>query len=137
MLIRRLQDCPEIVAGDETILRELLNPVRADLGVRPAQARGPAPTPFAPLPFCYSLAHAVVQVGKASQPHRMRTSEVYYILEGEGEMHIDNESAMVQAGCAISIPPGSRQFIRNTGTTDLKFLCIVDPAWRPDDEQIG
>jgi len=36
----------------------------------------------------------------------------------------------------VYIPPLSTQYIRNTGSDDLKFLCIVDPAWREQDEEI-
>lgn len=118
MFIKKLQDCDEFKAGDNSILRELLHPDKANMSIR------------------YSLAHAVVKPGAASRPHRLRTSEVYYILEGEGIMHIDEESARVGPGQAIYIPPRSRQYIRNTGKTGLKFLCIVDPAWRPEDEEV-
>lgn len=116
MLIRDLKDCPEIIAGDNTILRELLHPDKAKLELR------------------HSLAHAIVPVGASSLPHRLKTSEVYYILEGEGVMHIDEETAPVHAGQAIYIPPHARQYIENTGPAELKFLCIVDPAWRAEDE---
>jgi mannose-6-phosphate isomerase-like protein (cupin superfamily) len=49
-------------------------------------------------------------------------------------MHIDDEHAPVREGQIVLIPPGSRQFIGNTGTVDLVFLCIVAPKWQPDDE---
>lgn len=118
MFIKDLNDCPEFFAGDNTILRELLHPEKADLDLR------------------YSLAHAMLKPGITSQPHKLKTSEVYYILEGEGIMHIDDESEKVHPGQAIYIPPGSRQFIHNSGNSDLKFLCIVDPAWRKEDEEV-
>jgi mannose-6-phosphate isomerase-like protein (cupin superfamily) len=118
MLIKDLKKCKEIIAGDDTILRELLNPLKEKI-----QAR-------------YSLAHAVVKPGKITRPHRLRSSEVYYILEGVGEMHVDNEKERVSAGQAIYISPNSIQRIRNMGTGDLVFLCIVDPAWSPEDEEI-
>jgi mannose-6-phosphate isomerase-like protein (cupin superfamily) len=51
-------------------------------------------------------------------------------------MHIDSEQAQVRAGQVILIPPGSRQHIRNTGTTYLKFICVVNPYWRADDEEV-
>jgi mannose-6-phosphate isomerase-like protein (cupin superfamily) len=51
-------------------------------------------------------------------------------------MFIGDESQAVDAGCAIYIPPGATQSIENTGTDDLLFLCIVDPAWQPQDEEI-
>jgi mannose-6-phosphate isomerase-like protein (cupin superfamily) len=118
MFVRDLQNCEEIIAGDNTILREFFHPDKADVKLR------------------YSLAHAIVKSGEASLRHKLRTSEVYYILEGEGVMYIDNEQEKVHPGQVIYIPPHSLQHIRNAGEGDLRFLCIVDPAWRPEDEEI-
>lgn len=118
MLIRDLRDCLEFIAGDSTILREILHPDKASVDLR------------------YSLAHAALPPGATSQPHRLSTSEVYYILQGMGEMHIGAEAAPVGPGQTIYIPPHQTQYIRNTGDTDLKFLCIVDPAWRAENEEI-
>ena len=106
------------MAGDGSILRELLHPEKADVAIR------------------YSLAHARVEPGRRTKAHRLTTAEVYYILSGRGRMHIDTEATDVDAGCAIYIPPGSVQHIINTGKDDLIFLCIVDPAWREADEVI-
>lgn len=118
MFIRDLQNCEEFIAGDNSVLHELLHPDKADLNLR------------------YSLAHAIVKPGQTSLPHKIRTSEVYYILEGEGIMQIEKETAPVHPGQAIYIPPFAEQFIHNSGKVDLKFLCIVDPAWRKEDEEI-
>jgi len=106
------------MAGDSTILRELLHPDKQDLDLR------------------YSLAHAVLKSGQTSQRHKLRTSEVYYILEGEGVMFIDEKSEKVYVGQAIYIPPHAIQHIQNTGSDALKFLCIVDPAWKKEDEEV-
>ncbi len=119
MLIKDLNNCEEFIAGDKTILRELLHPQK-----------------ITNVAFRYSLAHATVKAGESSTSHALKTSEVYYILEGEGEMHIGDESAMVHAGQAVVIPPNARQYIRNVSRGALKFLCIVDPAWRVEDEEI-
>lgn len=51
-------------------------------------------------------------------------------------MHVDDESAEVEASDAAEIPPGAVQWISNRSETDLTFLCIVDPAWRTEDEEI-
>lgn len=119
MLIKDFKNSKEFVAGDNTVLRELLN-ARTTEGAD----------------FRYSLAHATVKQGESSASHALKTSEVYYILEGEGEMHIDEDSKKVHAGQTIVIPPNAKQYISNIGKSDLKFLCIVDPAWRKDDEII-
>jgi len=118
MFLRHLADCREFKAGDDSILRELLHPEKADLKIR------------------YSLAHAKVTAGRKTKPHRLKSSEVYYIMTGSGLMHIDEESFEVGPDCAIYIPPNSMQYIENTGNCDLMFLCIVDPAWRKEDEEV-
>ena len=51
-------------------------------------------------------------------------------------MHIDREARAVAAGDTVYIPPGATQHIENTGSDELRFLCIVDPAWRPDCEEL-
>ena len=118
MFIKDLKECKEIIGGDKTVLRELLHPLRADIVTN------------------YSLAHAKLKPGEISCQHRLKSSEVYYILEGGGEMYIDDGKERVGAGQAIYIPPNSVQKIKNTGTADLAFLCIVDPAWKPEDEEV-
>ena len=118
MLVRNLNECEEFIAGDGTLLRELLHPDKQ------------------PLALGYSLAHAIVPVGKVSQPHSLSTSEVYYILSGAGEMHIDREVQVVEPGDTVYIPPNAKQFIRNIAAEPLVFICIVDPAWQKEDETI-
>ncbi|MBW4580016.1 MAG: cupin domain-containing protein [Tildeniella nuda ZEHNDER 1965/U140] len=118
MLIQKLTACTEFVAGDGTLLRELLHPEKQAIALR------------------YSLAHAIVPGGRSSLPHSLKTSEVYYILSGTGEMHINGENQVVEPGDAVYIPPHAEQFIRNNGTAPLVFICIVDPAWRQADETI-
>jgi mannose-6-phosphate isomerase-like protein (cupin superfamily) len=61
---------------------------------------------------------------------------VYYILQGEGNLQIDDEIFKVLKDQAIYIPPYSKQCFKNTGKDELKFLCIVDPAWKHEDETI-
>ncbi len=118
MVIKTLHDVAGFQAGDASFLKELLNPAREPLSLR------------------YSLAHAEVGPGAATLPHRLKASEVYYILEGRGRMHIGGERAEVAAGQAVYIPPGEIQFIENTGAARLAFLCLVDPAWTPDGEEV-
>ncbi|MGV0025025.1 cupin domain-containing protein [Phormidesmis priestleyi] len=118
MLVRKLKDCPEIVAGDGTLLRELLHPAKQSLSLR------------------YSLAHAIVPIGQTSIAHSLTTSEVYYILSGTGEIHINEETQTVEPGDAVYIPPNAKQFLQNTGSEPIVFICIVDPAWKKKDETV-
>lgn len=118
MFLSKLTGCPEFISGDGAILRELLHPDKADLALR------------------YSLAHAVIPPGTTSFPHVLKTSEVYYIISGVGEMHINDEKEIVKPGTAVYIPPDAVQYIHNPGAEDLVFICIVDPAWRAEDERV-
>ena len=118
MLIKNLNDAEEFVAGDGSLLRQLIHPEKTNVACR------------------YSLCYARVKPGQLTKPHRLRSTEVYYILEGEGVMTINGDSQPVQPGQTIYIPPLATQHIENTGPSDLLFLCIVDPAWRREDETI-
>jgi mannose-6-phosphate isomerase-like protein (cupin superfamily) len=51
-------------------------------------------------------------------------------------MFIDDDSKPVRAGSTVYIPPRATQCIRNSGDKDLVFICIVDPAWRSEDEEV-
>lgn len=118
MFVKRLKDCRQFIAGDGSILRELLHPEKVDILIR------------------YSLAHAKVQAGRKTKPHKLKSTEVYYVIAGQGLMHIDNHSFQVGPESAIYIPPNSKQYIENTGNSNLEFLCIVDPAWCQEDEEV-
>lgn len=118
MFVKYLKDCREFIAGDDSILREILHPEKAGTLIH------------------YSLAHAKVEAGQKTKPHKLKSSEVYYIIAGQGLMHIGQESFEVGPDCTIYIPPNAVQYIENTGNSDLKFLCIVDPAWHQEDEQV-
>ncbi len=118
MLAKNLNDCKEFIAGDKTIIREVLHPKNDDIDLR------------------FSIAYAKVKPGDASLPHRLKATEIYYILKGQGIIHVDKESKEIKEGWVIHVPPNAVQFIKNIGDEELEFLCIVDPAWRPEDEEI-
>ena len=118
MFVKDIRNCKEIIAGDNTILKEVLHPLKENLKIR------------------YSLVHAVVKLGEITFLHRLKSSEVYYILQGKGLISINNETKEVEGGQAIYIPPNSTQRIKNIGDENLVFLCIVDPAWRKENEEI-
>jgi mannose-6-phosphate isomerase-like protein (cupin superfamily) len=118
MLVTRLDGCREFLAGDHTILRELLRSVPGQVAIG------------------YSLAHGRLEAGGLSKRHRLASSEVYYFLSGEGEFSIDQESAKIEPGTVVYVPPGAIQSLRNTGSGAIEFLCLVDPAWKPEDEEI-
>ncbi|MCB1058991.1 MAG: cupin domain-containing protein [Calditrichaeota bacterium] len=117
-MIKKLIESEEFTAGDGTILREILHPDKADLALG------------------YSLAIAKLAPEATSILHRLRTSEVYYILKGRGNMELDGKWTEVGPGDTVYIAPYVTQRIKSLGPEELEFLCIVDPAWKVEDEEI-
>ena len=113
-----LSDRPEFLAGDHTRLREILHPVKHQLSLG------------------YSLAHGRLGPGQRSKWHVLASSEVYYFIAGQGRFLLDEQAVSVEAGSTLYVPPGSKQSLENTGTSDIEFLCLVDPAWKSDDERV-
>ena len=80
-----------------------------------------------------SLAEASLAPGQATERHYHAASEeLYYLLDGEGEMEVDGERARVGPGDAILIPPGARHQI-TADATCLRFLCCCSPPYRHED----
>jgi len=84
----------------------------------------------------YSLAQFTLEPGKKSLLHKIKSSEIYYILEGKAILKINGESYQLKKDDSCYVPPMSTQSIENIGSANLRFLCVVDPAWKPEDEII-
>jgi mannose-6-phosphate isomerase-like protein (cupin superfamily) len=115
MDIRNIQDVPAFTTKDGSGIRELL--AHRNSCVR-----------------AQSLAEARVAPGQTTQAHyHPRTEEIYYVLQGQGEMRLGSERRMVGPGDAIAIPPGVPHQITCTGEVTLLFLCCCAPGYEHDD----
>ena len=118
MGIIKLQNIDGIDGGEGTKIRQIFHPHNTLNGIR------------------FSLSHSSLESGKKSKLHKIKSAEIYFILDGEGNLQIDDEVFKISKNEAVYIPPHSKQRIENTGKNELKFLCIVDPAWKIDDEEL-
>ena len=86
-----------------------------------------------------SIARARVPAGGITDWHRLSgITERYYILDGAGEVWVGkNEHRAVAPGDVVLVAPGVLQRIRNTGESDLVFLAICSPRFRPDRYRSG
>ena len=75
--------------------------------------------------------------GSTTRHHHVETEEIYYILEGEGEMQTGDQVRRVAVGDAVAIPPGVVHQITNTTDGVLKFLCCCAPAYEHEDTVLG
>lgn len=83
-----------------------------------------------------SLAEEILPPGASVTPHHHEViEEIYYVIEGEGVMRIDDEEREVQAGDAVYIPRFSRHTLTNTGNGPMKILLICGPAFFYEDHR--
>jgi mannose-6-phosphate isomerase-like protein (cupin superfamily) len=81
-----------------------------------------------------SLAEARLPVGAQTTAHyHQQTEEIYFLLDGVARMQIGDEFRDVRAGDAIAIPAGEVHQITNTGSIELRFLCICVPPYEHED----
>jgi mannose-6-phosphate isomerase-like protein (cupin superfamily) len=66
---------------------------------------------------------ARVLVGRTHPEHKHPTmEEIFYFLEGEGQVVLDGKAGEIKAGDRIIVPAGVSHKIINTGKIELKFL---------------
>lgn len=69
--------------------------------------------------------------------HNQEQEEVYFVLEGTGEMCLGNERQALSAGQAVYIPPRVFHQLTNTGKEPLRMIYCYGPAgdvahWRQE-----
>jgi mannose-6-phosphate isomerase-like protein (cupin superfamily) len=79
-----------------------------------------------------SLAEATLAPGQTTQRHyHAETEEIYFVLEGRGEMEVDGSRRELGVGEAVLIPPGAWHEIR--ALEPLRFLCCCAPPYSDAD----
>ena len=71
-----------------------------------------------------------IPVGRAPD-HFHTYDEVVYVLEGEGALHIDGESAELRAGSCVHLPAGIVHCLENVGPGEMRVLGVFRPAGSP------
>jgi mannose-6-phosphate isomerase-like protein (cupin superfamily) len=69
--------------------------------------------------------------------HNQDQEEIYFILEGQGEMCLGDERSLIGAGQAVYIPAGVFHQLTNTGSSVMKMMYCYGPAgdvahWRQE-----
>jgi len=73
----------------------------------------------------------VVDIKEDAETHyHKKMTEIYYVLEGQGQMELDGELFDIRPGSSILIKPGCRH--RAIGA--LKIINVPIPAFDPTDE---
>lgn len=77
----------------------------------------------------FSLGFVVLEPDGGQVPwHNQEQEEVYFVLEGDGEMCLGEECQSVSSGQAVYIPSGVFHQLTNTGSTPMKMMYCYGPA---------
>jgi mannose-6-phosphate isomerase-like protein (cupin superfamily) len=86
--------------------------------------------------FC--LGYVVLEPNGGQVPwHNQEQEEIYFVLDGTGEMCLGDERQTVTSGQAVHIPPGVFHQLTNIGDSPLTMIYCYGPAgdvahWRQE-----
>jgi mannose-6-phosphate isomerase-like protein (cupin superfamily) len=86
----------------------------------------------------FSLGHVTLEANGGQVPwHNQDQEEIYFIVEGEGEMCLGDEKSTLRGGQAVYIPPRMFHQLTNTGSTPMRMIYCYGPAgdvahWRQE-----
>ncbi len=86
----------------------------------------------------FSMGYVTLEPNGGQVPwHNQDQEEVYFILEGKGEMCLGEEKLEMTGGQAVFIPPGVFHQLTNIGDEPLKMIYVYGPAgdvahWRQE-----
>jgi mannose-6-phosphate isomerase-like protein (cupin superfamily) len=81
---------------------------------------------------CASVTQFVGYIPVGRAPDHFHTyDEVVYVLEGEGAVHVDGESAPLRPGSCVHLPARLVHCLENTGPGVMQVLGVFRPAGSP------
>ena len=81
---------------------------------------------------CRSVTQFVGYIPVVRAPdHFHKYDEVVYVLEGEGKLHIDGETAPLRPGSCVHLPAGTVHCLENVGPGEMRVLGVFRPAGSP------
>ena len=86
----------------------------------------------------FSLGHVTLDPNGGQVPwHNQEQEEIYFVIEGSGEMCLGPERMPLTTGQAVYIPSGVFHQLTNTGTAPLRMIYCYGPAgdvahWRQE-----
>ena len=108
-------DMTPFVTKDGSVIRELIHPAVHGTGT-------------------LSFAEATVAAGETTQLHFHRNAEeIYHITQGAGRMRLGETEFDIRRGDTITIAPGTRHNVTNSGSEALIILCACHPAYSDED----
>jgi mannose-6-phosphate isomerase-like protein (cupin superfamily) len=86
----------------------------------------------------FSMGYVTLEPNGGQVPwHNQEQEEIYFIVEGSGEMCLGDEKTNVETGQTVYIPPRVFHQLTNTGSSPLRMIYCYGPAddvahWRQE-----
>ena len=86
----------------------------------------------------FSMGQVTIEPNGGQVPwHNKEQEEIYFVVEGSGEMCLGDEKTTLAAGQAVYIPRGVFHQLTNTGSSPLRMIYCYGPAgdvahWRQE-----
>ena len=76
-----------------------------------------------------SIAWVEVEPGSQQQPHHHAPEQAYIVVSGRGRIKVGDETAEVQEGDLLYIPPNVEHAVENNETGKLVYVSVTVPAF--------
>lgn len=86
----------------------------------------------------FSMGYVTLQPKGGQVPwHNQQQEEIYFVVDGSGEMCLGEERQIIRAGQAVYIPGGEFHQLTNTGDTPMHMIYCYGPSgdvahWRQE-----
>jgi mannose-6-phosphate isomerase-like protein (cupin superfamily) len=86
----------------------------------------------------FSMGHVTLEPRGGQVPwHNQEQEEIYFIVEGEGEICVGTERSPIKAGQAVFMPPTQFHQLTNTGDEPMHMIYVYCPGgdvahWRQE-----
>jgi mannose-6-phosphate isomerase-like protein (cupin superfamily) len=75
----------------------------------------------------FRISHYAPNAHVQEHVHKVQ-EQIYYVIEGEGVLTLDNERHLMRPHDYVYVPPGVRHSFTNSGLGGLVFFVITTPA---------
>ena len=76
-----------------------------------------------------NVSMSVIRINDSTKHWHKKTHEIYYVLEGEGSIELDDVEVGLSPGSALLVKPG----VRHSAKGDLTVIVVGTPPFRDDD----
>ena len=86
----------------------------------------------------FAMGYVVLEPHGGQVPwHNQKQEEIYFVVQGQGEICVGAERSDIRAGQAVFLPPGEFHQLTNTGAKPLHMIYVYCPGgdvahWRQE-----